>query len=140
MHAFDFSVSLRVFSQTVNPSEICEQLGLEPKWKHTIGEPRTNPKGILLGGLYDCSYCSFSLIRQGDEELHEMLDRVADGLLQHENLFHRIRDSSGRTELFIGWYSSGNTGDSFSNVLLSKLGALRIDVALDVYGALGQTQ
>ena len=134
MHAFQFSVSLRVFSQTVDPAEVCGQLALEPKWKHKIGEPRTNPKGIHLGGVYDCSYCSFSLIRQGDEELHEMLDRVVDGLLQHKDLFHRIRDGGGRIEFFIGWYSSGNTGDTFNNILLSKLGELGIDLALDVYG------
>lgn len=140
MHAFRFAVSLRVFSQTVDPSEICEQIGLEPKWKHTIGEPRKNLKGLLLGGVYDCSYCSFSLIRNGDEELHEMLDRIVDGLLQHETLFRRIRDGGGRTEFFIGWYSTGNTGDTFSNALLSKLGVLQIDLALDVYGELESVQ
>lgn len=140
MHAFNFSVSLRVYSQAVASSEICGQLGLEPKWRHNVGEPRANPKGVLLGGVYDCSYCSFSLTRQDDEELHEMLDRVADDLLQHEDFFHRIRDGGGRTEFFIGWYSSRNTGDTFNNLLLSKLGELRIDLALDVYGESEPTQ
>lgn len=134
MNAYRFEVSLRVFSQSVTPSEIIGQLGFEPKWVHEIGKPRTNPKGILLGGVYDCSYCSFSLIPHGDEELHEMLDRVVDNIFQHEALFHKIRNDGGRTEFFIGWYSVGNTGDTFSSALLSKLGELRIDLALDVYG------
>ncbi|MBK8274271.1 MAG: DUF4279 domain-containing protein [Nitrospira sp.] len=134
MHAPRYVVSLRIFSQTIDPSEVCEQLGMEPKWKHKIGEPRTNPKGVLLGGVYDWSYCSFSLIPHADEELHEMLNRIVDDLLQHETLFRRIQDGGGRTEFFIGWFSTGDTGDTFSNVLLSKLGMLRIDLALDVYG------
>lgn len=134
MHAPRYVVSLRIFSQTVAPAEICGQLGLEPERKHTIGEPRTNPKGVPLGGVYDRNYCSFDLISQADEELHEMLERVCDGLLQHKSLFHRIEEERGRSEFFIGWFSTGNTGDTFSNALLSKLGALRIDLAFDVYG------
>ncbi len=134
MHTFRFAVSLRVYSQVVVPSEICAQLGLEPKWKHEIGEPRVSPKGAPLGGVYDHSYCSFSLVRQDDEELHEMLDRIADDLLQHKDLFCLVRDEGGRVEFFIGWYSTGNTGDTFSGTLLRKLGELQIDLALDVYG------
>jgi hypothetical protein len=109
-------------------------LGLQPEWKRKIGEPRTTPTGVLLGGVYDWSYCTFNLIPHADEELHEMLDRVVDGLLQHEALFRRIQDGGGSTEFFIAWYSTGNTGDTFGNALLSKLGVLRIDLALDVYG------
>jgi hypothetical protein len=134
MHAFQFSVSLRFFSLIITPSEISEHLGLKPKWAHEKGAPRTTPKGVILGGVYDRSYCSFSLIRQGDEELHEMLSRVADEFFQKKDFFHQVRESNGRSELFIGWYSSGNTGDCFNHVLLSKLGELGIDLALDVYG------
>lgn len=134
MHSFRFAVSLRVFSHSVSPDEICAQLELEPKWQHKIGEPRMNPKGIPLGGVYDSSYCSFNLIRLNDEELHEMFGRIVDDLFHHKALFHRVRDEGGRSEFFIGWYSPGNTGDTFSHDLLVKLGELRIDLALDVYG------
>lgn len=135
MHPFRFAVSLRVFSRSVDPAaEICARLELKPKWQHKIGEPRMNPKGIPLGGVYDSSYCSFNLTRLDDEDLHEMLDRVVDSLLQHKELFHQIRNNGGRSEFFIGWYSPGNTGDSFSYSLLSKLGDLQIDLAFDVYG------
>ncbi len=134
MHEFCFKVSLRIISQTVDPSEICSQLNLEPKWKYKMGDPRENPKGIALGGVYDCSYCSFPITPQNNEELHEVLDRVVDNLLQHEPLFCRIRKGGGRIEFFIGWFSVGNTGDTFSNNLLKKLGVLQIDLALDVYG------
>jgi hypothetical protein len=134
MHTFRFAASLRVYSQAITPSEISTQLSLKPKWQHTVGEPRMNPKGVPLGGTYDSSYCSFSLIHQGDEELHEMLDRITGELLPHKDLFCRIRNDGGRTEFFIGWYSTGNTGDTFNSTLLQKLGELQIDLAFDVYG------
>ncbi|MHA6824549.1 DUF4279 domain-containing protein [Ralstonia pseudosolanacearum] len=134
MSEFDFSVSLRIFTQTVEPDEICKMLGLEPKWKHRIGEPRVNPKGQILGGVYKKSYCSFRLARVNDEKLHEMLDRVLESLAKNKQLFHRIRDEGGQTEFFIGWYSSGNTADTFDYSLLEKISDLKIDLSLDVYG------
>jgi len=134
MHAFKFEISLRFFSKVIDPAEIYTQLGLEPEWQHKIGEPRKTPKGIALKGVYDISYCSFNFDRQNDEELHEMLDRILNGLTPHAELFYRMRDSGGRAEFFIGWYSPGNTGDTLSFELLRKISELRIDLALDVYG------
>jgi hypothetical protein len=134
MYPCRFKASLRFFSQTIDPSEICDQLSLKAEWKQKKGELRTNPKGIALGGVYDISYCSFLIQPKKNEELHEVLDRIADELLKHEPLFRQIRDGGGSIEFFIGWYSTGNTGDTFSSALLEKLGALQIDLALDVYG------
>ncbi|WP_256388442.1 hypothetical protein [Pandoraea sp. PE-S2R-1] len=37
-------------------------------------------------------------------------------------------------EFFIGWFSTGNTGETLDFELLKKLGELGIDLALDVYG------
>lgn len=42
MHAFPFELSLRFFSQVIDPSEISSQLGLEPQWEHKMGDLRTN--------------------------------------------------------------------------------------------------
>lgn len=134
MHSFKFELSLRFFSKIIDPCEISTQLGFEPKWLHKIGDPRKTPKGVLLNGIYDESYCSFCFNRYNDEELHEMLERILNGLIQHKDIFDRIRDSGGRSEFFVGWYSPVNTGDIFSYELLNKICALRIDLALDVYG------
>ncbi|WP_081262432.1 DUF4279 domain-containing protein [Ralstonia solanacearum] len=134
MNAFGFSVSLRFFTQTVEPDEICTVLGLEPKWKHRIGDPRISPNGTLLGGVYKRSYCSFGLNRVDYEELHDMLNWAVEDLAKHRQFFHRIRDEGGRAEFFIGWYSSGNTADTFDHSLLEKISDLKIDLAFDVYG------
>ncbi|GGP17857.1 hypothetical protein GCM10010970_01900 [Silvimonas iriomotensis] len=92
------------------------------------------PKGQLLPGIYERAYSCFDIPRAGNEDLAETLDRVLNTLIQHEALFTRIREQGGRTEFFIGWYSTGNTGEIFSSVLLTKLAKLQIDLALDVYG------
>ncbi len=134
MHEFTYAVSLRFFSKTVDLGDVCLQLNLNPKWLYKMGEPRVSPKGTLLGGVYDCSYCSVSLEPHESEELHETLERVAVGLMQYKNVFQAIRRDGGRAEFFIGWYSTGNTGDTFDSELLKNLGELEIDLAFDVYG------
>lgn len=134
MNPFEFIVSLRTFSIDVDTTEICARLGLTPKWMQRIGEPRINPKGLVLGGIYDRSYCSFPIPSETDEELDALLERVTQDLLEHRDLFLRIRAGGGRSDFFIGWYSCGNTGSTFSSSLLKRLGDLEIDLALDVYG------
>lgn len=134
MHPFRFSVSLRTFSVDVFPNEICDILGLVPRWKNVIGESRKNPNDEPLDGVYERSYCSFDLTQHEGEELSELLDRIADELLPKKDIFRRIRTGGGRTEFFVGWYSASNSGQTFGSALLSKLGELSIDLALDVYG------
>ncbi|QCX47907.1 DUF4279 domain-containing protein [Ralstonia pseudosolanacearum] len=134
MHEFKYAVSLRFFSKTVDLADVCSQLNLSPKWLNKMGELRVSPKGTPLGGVYDCSYCSVSLEPHEAEELHETLERVAVGLVQYKNVFQAIKRDGGRAEFFIGWYSTGNTGDTFDCELLKRLGELEIDLAFDVYG------
>jgi hypothetical protein len=110
---------------------------MNPKYMHKMGERRTRPDGIFLEGVYDENYCTFSLDRRGDEELHEMLARIIVELLPYKKLFHHIRSEGGCVEFFIGWFSTGNTGDTLGHSMLKRMGELGIDLALDVYGESG---
>ena len=134
MNPFKFDVSLRFSGKAIDPAEMRARLGFEPEFQHKIGEQRTTPKGDILEGVYKTSYCCFSYTRRQNEELSEMLARIVESLAQHKDLFSRIRENDGRSEFFIGWYSSKNTGEIFDYELLGKISALGIDLALDVYG------
>lgn len=134
MKTLDFVVSLRTFSIDVGADEICATLALKPRWVHRLGEPRTNPAGLALGGVYKRSYCLFPITREANEDLADLLERMSEELLKYQDLFLRIRAGGGRSEFFIGWYSTGNTGGTFGSSLLRRLGDLGIDLALDVYG------
>jgi len=134
MNPFDFSVSLRVFSNNIDPSEVSSTLGLEAEGEHRKGEPRRRPDGVLLKGVYEANYCSYHVKRHGDEELHETLARFTDSLMKHKDVFRKIFVDGGKAEYFIGWFTFGDSGDIFKHDLLGKLGALHIDLALAVYG------
>lgn len=134
MHSFKFEISLRITTSNIDPVDISTRLKLIPEFQHKKGEQRKTPKGELLKGVYENSYCCFAYNRVDDEELHSMLDRIVTGLMSHSDLFDKISVNGGHAEFFIGWYSPGNTGDLLNHELLNKLSQLKIDLALDVYG------
>lgn len=133
MHSPRFTISLRFFSKSINPDKISAQLGLKPKWSHKRGEPRVSPKGHALGGTYDFSYCCFSFCSIAGEEVNQTIKRIVETLHSQEQLFQRVRYDGGRAEIFIGWFSVGNTEDTFDYKLLRELEQLQIDLAFDVY-------
>ncbi|WP_157659231.1 DUF4279 domain-containing protein [Thauera butanivorans] len=87
MSSFCFDVSLRLFSQNFSPDEMVAEIGLKPRWKNLMGDRRKTPKGLPLEGVYEINYCAFPILRQKDEELHEMLDRIVDDLSSQKDFF-----------------------------------------------------
>lgn len=134
MNSLEFSLSLRTHSFDVDPSEICTLLGRSPKWHWRMGDARVSPSGLKLNGNYEKSYCSFQIARENNEDLDQLIERVVNDLVQHKDLLTRIRAEGGWVDLFIGWYSTGNTGVVFSSVLMKLLADLGIDLAIDFYG------
>ncbi|MBS1993582.1 MAG: DUF4279 domain-containing protein [Cyanobacteria bacterium SZAS LIN-3] len=135
MNPFKYNLSLRVFTKTVEPADICAQLGLEPSIMRKTGERRTAPNGVPLEGVNDCSFCLFRLSQLEDELLADMIERISSTLLPHQELFHRIGNTGGKVSFYIGWFSKGNTAEDFPSSLLKRLGALGIDLEFDIYGS-----
>lgn len=128
-----YKVSFRVRSPSMDPIEIASGLGLEPKWFHKAGAARRTPKGTRLEGVYDENYCTFPINSRKGECLSDLLSRFARELKQRKNILNDISRSGGRCEFFIGWFSSANTGELFPCELLTVLGSLNIDLAIDIY-------
>ena len=136
MNPFKFKISLRIkgFDNSISHKSICSELKMEPNRIWNLGQPRTTPNGDPLPGKCDRNFLLFRLLGQEDEDLVEMLERITNDLMNHEELFQRIRHSGGRSEFFIGWFSTGNTGEVFESALLGRLARLGIDFSLDIYG------
>ena len=134
MNPFRFMVSLRFSGKHIDCDYISQHINLKPKHKWKTGEPRKTPKGTLLEGVHERSYCTYPIEKNEGEDLSELLDRVVDELMPHKSLFDEVRESGGEAEFFIGWFTSGNSGDIFTYDLLRKLGELSIDLSFDVYG------
>ncbi|MBD8900356.1 DUF4279 domain-containing protein [Rhodanobacter sp. DHG33] len=135
MNTFKFRTSLRFFGKSFDPHELSTQLGIKATYEHKMGERRTTPKGAILNSVYDESYCLFDIASHPKDGLHEVLDRTTNSLFCHKDLFNSIRRCGDRIEIFVGWFSSGNSGEVLPYDLMAKLGELGIDLALDVYGS-----
>jgi hypothetical protein len=135
MHQPRFKISLRFFGRFADADHLSHTLKMTPVHVHVMGQRRKTPKGRELEGFYDESYCTFSIEQRDEEQLHEALERAADDLMIHADVFDGVRNDGGRIEFFVGWFSEGNTGNTLPFPLFIKLGRMKIDLSLDVYGS-----
>ena len=113
-HPSFFTVNLRIFGDSINPSQICEILDMKAEWWHKAGDPRIDSKGERVG-VYDHGYCSINIQHVDSIELADFIDKQAKFLLKHKKLFLDIKHGNGRVEFFIGWFGDGNFGDVFQS-------------------------
>jgi hypothetical protein len=135
MNDFNFKAALRFFGASFDPVILSDILNMTPAHMWKAGERRRTPKGTELEGWREQSYCSFDIDRHNGEDLSATLHRMVSAFTKHKTLFKDLRTDNIRIEIFVGWFSPGNTGSTLSCKLMSKLGALGIDLALDVYGS-----
>jgi hypothetical protein len=120
MEIFRFAVSLRLSHPTITPDEITSELGVKPR------HARTKPQG----GFYWCSDSE----KGEDNELISAIDKFLDLLEPHARFLHNFRSTGGTVELFVGWFTSQRSGGvELPADRLAEMGALGIDLSLDVY-------
>jgi hypothetical protein len=117
----------------MNPDEISKTLGLKPRRKWSAGDSKTTPKGVKLKGHFESSYCWYPLSIPPKSTLEEGLIIWLRKLEKHEELFRSISATGGSVEFLIGWFVKGNAGEVFGWPTLSKLSALRVNLAFDIY-------
>jgi hypothetical protein len=135
MNAFQYAVSFRIWHPRIDPREITARLSLQPDVSWAEGDPRKTLKGTLLGGKREESYWSYKVTHGPDTGLAECLETFTRSIEPYDQYLKEIRSGGGRIEYFIGWFSGFNSGELLSHRLLSKLSALEIDLAFDIYGA-----
>jgi len=129
-----FNVSLRFFGSHFDPNDLSRELQLVPVRSWKAGERRTTPKGTVLNGTQQESYCSFHIETGSEQDLGEALQAVVASLKDYDRLFHRFRENGGRTELFVGFFlGKGDAGSVLPYTMMNDLGRLGIDIALNIY-------
>jgi hypothetical protein len=115
----------------MNFTDFAKRLGLPVAQLWTKGDPRRTPKGDLLAGTRDTSYCSISL------EVGDTLD-LAEAMASSLSLIEMageelkgIVQTGGTASIAIGWFCSGDAGASVPAHLVAKLAQL--DLTLDFY-------
>lgn len=132
MNLFKYWVSLRIRHPLMDPDYICSQLDMEAKIKWKVGNERKTPKGRSLIGKYEITYCVFDLEHSETMTLADFL-RISNGkLYSHREFLKSIRESGGSLEYYIGWFSKGDSGETFDFELLKQLVDLGIELSIEI--------
>ena len=148
MSEYEFTLSLRLRHPVIDPSAITQTLGIEPQHTWKAGDPRRDPAGGALQGVYRESYWMGRLV--DEPQLSSARVSVESVLLQ--NLVHlrrsyafleQFRAEGGVAELYVSLYAREAFRLELSDESLGLLGRLGLAVALDVHpppspGASGQ--
>lgn len=135
MHSFKYKVSFRIVHPNIDPDDLCQKLNLDAKRKWRVGDQKKTPKGNVLKGVYNYSYCVFELNCKCQEiDLIDYLRNWNKKLFIHKALLNQIHDTGGKLEYFIGWFSDENSGEEFNVDFLSELAELKIGLSFDFYG------
>lgn len=126
-----FRISLRIWHPEVRSDDITKELGLLPKVSYNAGDRRTTPKGTELSGFRAESFWTHEWNVGGSFE--SAIDEVSARLLGNADFLCHLKDTGGRLEYFVGWFSTGSSGFMLDHGVLKLLSDLRMDLAFDVY-------
>jgi hypothetical protein len=131
MHGHEYTVEFRIFSEKLNPSEITQELGLQPCQTRVADAPGSVgrlPQGIQEMWAYDGGEGSITW-----ESLEDGLTFVLDKLWSHRETIAKYK-ASGELVWWCGnFQSSLNGGPTLRSTLLKRLGEFGADLFIDNY-------
>jgi hypothetical protein len=133
MGAFRYELSFRMEHPHEDLIVTCKKLGMIPHRVWRAGEQRMTPKGAPLEGPHKNSYCAVTLEHVPETSLSESIVALLESLRTHKHLLGQLKASGGSFNVFVGWFSEGNSGERFDASLLREMGELGISLDLDIY-------
>ena len=138
MSEYEFTLSLRLRHPGIDPCRITQTLGIEPQHTWKAGDPRRDPAGGALGGVYRESYWmgrlmdepQLSSARLSVESV--LLEKLATLRRSHDFL-EQLHAEGGVAELHISLYAREDFRLELSEQSLGLLGRLGLAIALDVH-------
>jgi hypothetical protein len=134
MHPYKFKLSFRVHHPTVLSAKIVALIGRKPSVRWDVGAQRMSPKGNLLDGIHDRTYCSFPVSEGLDSTLVGSIRSWNRFLFTKKSGLAKLRRSGGRFDYFLGIFINSNAGLVVPPEVLREVGALGIELGLDMYG------
>ncbi|MGN8113926.1 DUF4279 domain-containing protein [Labrys sp. 22185] len=129
-----FELQLFIKHPSIDPAEITAAIGLEPKFQHRAGDPRTSPKGERLRSLYPNTSWRYSERHHVEKQwFASRVDDLIDRLLPHKALLLSLRESGGKTWIIVEFLGDGYFGDEIPLRTLAKLVELGLDFGIEVF-------
>jgi len=138
MSEYEFTVSLRVRHPAIDPCQITQTLGIEPQHTWKAGEPRRDPAGGTLAGVYRESYWMGRLMEEPQLSstrlsVESVLLQTLAHLRRSHDFLEQLHAGGGVAELHVSLYAREDFRLDLSAQALGLLGRLGLAVALDVH-------
>jgi hypothetical protein len=127
--------TLRLYHPSIDPRQITEELGLAPIGAWRAGEPRTTPKGTLLGGFAKMSFWRTNLAgdESGRDDLAAALHDIAGRLEPHRSFLNRLDEEGGTVTLLVTWFVADNEAIAVEPALLTRYAQLGVALEFDIH-------
>jgi Domain of unknown function (DUF4279) len=138
MSEYEFTVSLRLRHPAIDPSTITQTLSIEPQHTWRAGDPRRDPAGGALEGVYRESYWMGRLVEEPQlssarSSLESVLLQKLAHLRRSHHFLEQLHAEGGVAELHVSLYAREAFRLELSEESLGLLGRLGLAVALDVH-------
>ena len=138
MSEYEFTVSLRLRHPAIDPLSITQQLGIEPQHTWKAGDPRRDPAGGALVGVYHESYWMGRLMDEPQLSsarlsVESVLLEKLTHLRRSQDFLEQLHAEGGIAELQVSLYAREAFRLELSGESLGLLGRLGLSVALEVH-------
>jgi len=128
-----FTISLRIEHPSERFEAIAQKLALSPVFGYTVGDQRRTPKGRLLEGVNERTYCYFDIIPKQAGDFIDGLRQAISRLDFYGEFFRELTREGGRVELYAGIFVEGSTGFTLSVNDLEALRRMALELSVEVY-------
>lgn len=133
MSQTEYIVSFRVTHPTRTSESIINHFGLPPSFSHSVGELRKTPKGLLLDGNYEETYCCFRLLPKLEGDFSIGIMKILPILSPHKEYLKLFVDEGGIAELFISVFTEGATGFTLNPQKMAELTSLSLCLSVEIH-------
>jgi hypothetical protein len=123
--------SLRLRHPEANLAPIAKAIGLRVAAAWKKGDTRVSPKGTVLKGFREDSYCSMRLGTYKRMNVADALVKCLEKLKPSKLKLQKVVRSGGTVSIAIGWFCTGDVGASIPASIAERLSEL--DITLDLY-------
>jgi hypothetical protein len=128
-----FSIVLLIRHPNIDPSEISEELKLDPYSSAKAGEPRVTPKGTLLPSISERSSWNHVFEYEVDTKFFEEMEKLLSRFILHKAFFLRISKESGSAQLYVNFPGDINQGDTAKPSMLKLMSELELHLGAEVF-------
>jgi hypothetical protein len=125
--------SLRLRHPEADLAPIAKSIGLRVSTGWVRGDTRKSPKGTVLGGVREDSYCSMDLGTYKRMNVADALGKCLEQLKPSKRKLQKLVRSGGTVSIAIGWFCKGDVGASIPTSIVETLSKLGITLDLYIY-------